>query len=115
MSIALASLRTSAIRARVAPSVATPVARMLNTSTSSNMASPTDAPATKKQPLLKTFEIYRWNPDKPTEKPYLEKYQVDLNQCGPMVLDALIKIKNEQDPTLTSVVLAVKASVVLVP
>ncbi|CDS11832.1 Putative Succinate dehydrogenase [Lichtheimia ramosa] len=65
------------------------------------MASPTDAPATKKQPLLKTFEIYRWNPDKPTEKPYLEKYQVDLNQCGPMVLDALIKIKNEQDPTLT--------------
>lgn len=33
---------------------------MLNTSTSSNMASPTDAPATKKQPLLKTFEIYRW-------------------------------------------------------
>lgn len=28
-------------------------------------------------------------------------YQVDLNQCGPMVLDALIKIKNEVDPTLT--------------
>lgn len=26
---------------------------------------------------------------------------MDLNDCGPMVLDALLKIKNEQDPTLT--------------
>ncbi|AMD21021.1 HEL260Cp [Eremothecium sinecaudum] len=50
---------------------------------------------------LKTFKIYRWNPDTPSEKPYLKSYQVDLNKCGPMVLDALIKIKNEQDPTLT--------------
>ncbi|KAI7896111.1 succinate dehydrogenase iron-sulfur subunit, partial [Mucor mucedo] len=41
------------------------------------------------------------NPDKPTEKPILQKYTVDLNSCGPMVLDALIKIKNEQDSTLT--------------
>ncbi|KAI9323843.1 succinate dehydrogenase iron-sulfur subunit [Dichotomocladium elegans] len=65
------------------------------------MASATDAAPVKKQPLMKTFEIYRWNPDKPTEKPYLEKYEVDLNQCGPMILDALIKIKNEQDATLT--------------
>jgi len=31
----------------------------------------------------------------------MQKYQVDLNACGPMVLDALIKIKNEQDSTLT--------------
>jgi len=31
----------------------------------------------------------------------MENYQVDLNTCGPMVLDALIKIKNEIDPTLT--------------
>ncbi|EFN69491.1 Succinate dehydrogenase [ubiquinone] iron-sulfur subunit, mitochondrial [Camponotus floridanus] len=50
---------------------------------------------------LKTFSIYRWNPDKPDEKPYMQKYKVDLNTCGPMVLDALIKIKNEVDPTLT--------------
>lgn len=52
-------------------------------------------------PRLKTFKIYRWNPDTPAEKPRLQEYKVDLNQCGPMVLDALIKIKNEQDPTLT--------------
>ncbi|XP_076285318.1 succinate dehydrogenase, subunit B (iron-sulfur) [Lasioglossum baleicum] len=50
---------------------------------------------------LKTFSIYRWNPDKPDEKPYMQDYKVDLNACGPMVLDALIKIKNEVDPTLT--------------
>lgn len=31
----------------------------------------------------------------------MQEYQVDLNSCGPMVLDALIKIKNEIDPTLT--------------
>lgn len=52
-------------------------------------------------PRSKTFKIYRWSPDTPAEKPRLQEYKVDLNQCGPMVLDALIKIKNEQDPTLT--------------
>ena len=31
----------------------------------------------------------------------MQEYKVDLNTCGPMVLDALIKIKNEMDPTLT--------------
>jgi succinate dehydrogenase (ubiquinone) iron-sulfur subunit len=50
---------------------------------------------------IKTFSIYRWNPDKPEEKPRMQEYKVDLNKCGPMVLDALIKIKNEMDPTLT--------------
>lgn len=49
----------------------------------------------------KTFAIYRYNPDKPQEKPHMQEYKVDLNACGPMVLDALIKIKNEVDPTLT--------------
>ncbi|KAI3970341.1 hypothetical protein MKX01_023988 [Papaver californicum] len=48
----------------------------------------------------KTFQIYRWNPDNPT-KPELKNYSIDLKDCGPMVLDALIKIKNEIDPTLT--------------
>ncbi|XP_013384051.1 succinate dehydrogenase [ubiquinone] iron-sulfur subunit, mitochondrial-like [Lingula anatina] len=52
-------------------------------------------------PKLKKFSIYRYDPDKPNKKPALQEYEVDLNDCGPMVLDALIKIKNEQDPTLT--------------
>jgi succinate dehydrogenase (ubiquinone) iron-sulfur subunit len=41
------------------------------------------------------------NPDEPAKKPHLQTYKVDLNACGPMVLDALIKIKNEMDSTLT--------------
>merc|ERR1712037_1096545 len=49
----------------------------------------------------KTFAIYRWDPEKPGDKPRMEEYKVNLNDCGPMVLDALIKIKNEIDPTLT--------------
>ena len=49
----------------------------------------------------KTFQIYRWNPDEPTSKPKMQSYTIDLNKTGPMMLDALIRIKNEVDPTLT--------------
>jgi len=49
---------------------------------------------------LKNFQIYRWDPDS-GENPRVDTYQVDIGECGPMVLDALIKIKNETDPTLT--------------
>lgn len=55
----------------------------------------------QKEEKIKTFQIYRWSPDKPGQKPYLQTYKVNLKECGPMVLDALIKIKNEVDPTLT--------------
>jgi len=49
---------------------------------------------------LKTFRIYRWDPDS-GDNPRVDTYYVDLDSCGPMVLDAIIKIKNEIDPTLT--------------
>ena len=49
---------------------------------------------------LREFRIYRWNPDD-GDNPRMDTYHLDLDQCGPMVLDALIKIKNEIDPTLT--------------
>ena len=48
----------------------------------------------------RTLKIYRWNPDD-GENPRLDTYQVDADDCGPMVLDALIKIKDEVDSTLT--------------
>jgi succinate dehydrogenase (ubiquinone) iron-sulfur subunit len=35
--------------------------------------------------LVKEFRIYRWSPDYPNNKPYLESYFVDLSKCGPMV------------------------------
>jgi succinate dehydrogenase / fumarate reductase iron-sulfur subunit len=56
------------------------------------------APAGAKR--VRDFKIYRWDPDD-GQNPRTDTYQVDLDACGPMVLDALIKIKNEVDPTLT--------------
>eukprot|EP00940_MAST-03C_sp_MAST-3C-sp2_P000439 g439.t1 len=49
---------------------------------------------------MKTFKIYRYDPDSKKE-PELQEYKLNLDETGPMVLDALIKIKNEADPTLT--------------
>ena len=49
---------------------------------------------------IKKFKIYRWDPDK-GGNPRLDTYEIDLDDCAPMVLDALIKIKNEIDTTLT--------------
>ena len=46
------------------------------------------------------FKIYRYDPDA-GENPRYDTYEIDTEACGPMVLDALIKIKSEQDPTLT--------------
>jgi len=50
---------------------------------------------------VRYFKIYRWDPEVPGQKPYTSTYPVDLDECGPMVLDALIKIKAEQEPGLT--------------
>jgi succinate dehydrogenase / fumarate reductase iron-sulfur subunit len=62
------------------------------------------AGATHKAPAgatrTKTFNIYRWNPDD-GQNPRVDSYELDLDKIGPMVLDALIYIKNEVDPTLT--------------
>ena len=49
---------------------------------------------------VRTFRVYRWNPDD-QQNPRIDEYEVDMATCGPMVLDALIKIKNEIDATLT--------------
>jgi succinate dehydrogenase / fumarate reductase iron-sulfur subunit len=56
------------------------------------------APPSVKRP--KRFNIYRWNPDD-GKNPVVDTYTVDLAEIAPMVLDALIKIKNDIDTTLT--------------
>jgi succinate dehydrogenase / fumarate reductase iron-sulfur subunit len=56
------------------------------------------APAGAKN--VKRFRIYRYDPDSGAN-PRIDTYDIDLAACGPMVLDALIKIKNEMDATLT--------------
>src|SRR5277367_3007465 len=55
-------------------------------------------PANAKQP--RRFNIYRWSPDSGAN-PTVDTYTVDLAEIAPMVLDALIKIKNDIDTTLT--------------
>lgn len=37
------------------------------------------------QKLKKEFKIYRWNPNQPNTKPFLQSFFVDLSTCGPMV------------------------------
>ncbi|KJV56357.1 succinate dehydrogenase and fumarate reductase iron-sulfur family protein [Orientia chuto str. Dubai] len=49
---------------------------------------------------IKRVDIYRYNPDT-GNNPCIDIFEIDIENCGPMVLDALIKIKNEIDPTLT--------------
>jgi len=55
-------------------------------------------PASAKR--TRTFRIYRWAPED-GRNPRLDSYSIDLDDCGPMVLDALVKIKAEVDSTVT--------------
>jgi len=57
-------------------------------------AAPEGAKRTRK------FKVYRWDPED-DDNPRTDVYEIDLDDCGPMVLDALIKIKDEVDATLT--------------
>ena len=56
-------------------------------------------PTQKGSVRTKHFEVYRYDPDT-GENPRIDSYEVDLDDCGPMVLDALIWIKNKVDSTL---------------
>jgi succinate dehydrogenase / fumarate reductase iron-sulfur subunit len=56
------------------------------------------APADAKN--VRSFKVYRYDPET-GENPRYDTYELDLDQTGPMILDALLKIKNEVDSTLT--------------
>jgi len=49
---------------------------------------------------VRHFYLYRWDPDT-GENPRLDHFEIDMDHCGPMILDAILKIKNEIDSTLT--------------
>jgi len=49
---------------------------------------------------LKKINIYRWDPSD-GNNPRIDTFEVDMENCGPKVLDILFKIKNEIDPSLT--------------
>ena len=73
--------------------------RVVTTSATQGAAAAAAAPAMKPA-NMQEFQIYRWDPDQ-SSRPTIATYPVNLAQCGPMVLDALLKIKNEIDSTLT--------------
>lgn len=50
---------------------------------------------------MQEFTIERYNPESDYPRPYMQKYSIDLNRCGPMILDVLFKVKDEQDSTLS--------------
>src|SRR6056300_2088143 len=60
----------------------------------------------KKWPLpenhnnTREFKVYRWNPED-DKNPSMDTYYIDTEDCGPMVLDALMKIKSDIDTSLT--------------
>lgn len=56
------------------------------------------APAGATRP--RTFKIYRYDPDGDAN-PRVDSFTIDLDDCGPMILDAMLKIKNEIDSSLT--------------
>lgn len=100
----MASLRSTSRLFRGSSALMRPVMTSRSYATVEANAKPTEAssaPTSAPAPKMKTFKIYRWNPDEPTAKPRMQTYTIDLNKTGPMVLDALIRIKNEDDPTLT--------------
>ncbi|KAK6536155.1 succinate dehydrogenase complex, subunit B [Arthrobotrys megalospora] len=95
----MASLRQPTIRLLASSTIRRASPTVINSTRC--LATLAEGEIKKKEPLIKKFSIYRWSPDEPTKKPQMQEYTLDLNETGPMVLDALIKIKNEMDPTLT--------------
>lgn len=97
----MAALRPSARLFLPSRSLFRPTALSRSYATVEQSRTTVHEPARTPEAKIKTFHIYRWNPDEPTSKPRMQSYTLDLNKTGPMMLDALIRIKNEVDPTLT--------------
>ena len=77
-----------------------PVPRNFKVTPESRIETGRTWPAPAGATRVKAFEIYRYDPDSGAN-PRLDTFDVDLDDCGPMVLDALFWIKNKVDSTLT--------------
>ncbi len=93
-------IRSSAQTPRVTLLRRFPLPRNLGVSLESRVEPGRRWPAPEGARHIKTFEIYRYAPDS-GRNPRLDRFEVDLDDCGPMVLDALIWIKSKVDSTLT--------------
>ena len=52
-----------------------------------------DYPLQSESENPKKVNVYRWDPST-GKNPRIDTYEVDMNNCGPKVLDILFKIKN---------------------
>lgn len=82
----------------VVPKAAEAFSRVVSTTAPAEVAK-VNASASKPA-LMREFQVYRWDPDNGTEKPTYKSYNIDINSCGPMMLDVLFKIKDEQESGL---------------
>ncbi len=76
-----------------------PIPRNFNVTPESRIEPGRTWPAPSSATRTKAFDIYRYDPES-GDNPRLDRFHVDLDDCGPMVLDALIWIKNKVDSTL---------------
>lgn len=77
-----------------------PVPRNFGVSAGSRIGKGRTWPAPTGAARIRRFDVYRYDPDSDAS-PRIDTFQVDLDDCGPMVLDALIWIKNRIDSSLT--------------
>jgi len=77
-----------------------PVPRNFGVSPRSRIVPGRTWPAPEDATRVQTFDIYRFDPES-GGNPRIDSFEVDLDDCGPMVLDVLIWIKNKVDSTLT--------------
>jgi hypothetical protein len=99
----LSVIPTAAAAAATTPSIAPlrlhhPRSRGLASEVAEQQQSPA---ATAVASNSKTFQVYRWDPSTPEARPRMQSYELDTTSTGLMVLDALIRIKNEVDSTLS--------------
>lgn len=57
-------------------------------------------PAPEGATNIKVFKVYRYDPST-DENPHIDTFHVDMDNCGPMVLDALLKIKSDADASVS--------------
>jgi succinate dehydrogenase / fumarate reductase iron-sulfur subunit len=93
-------IRSSKQRPRFTLMKRFPVPRNLGLPAASRIAHGQSWPAPSGAKRVKQFTVYRYDPDS-AQNPRIDTFHVDLDDCGPMVLDALFWIKNKVDSTLT--------------
>lgn len=97
--IARSPQRAKEMAALLSRSISSSAPRTLELKSGEQQSDPSPGIVATKAPVMKKFSIYRWDPDQ-SAKPFLKTYTINTNECGPMVLDALLKIKNEVDSSL---------------